>query len=377
VPELQDIVRAHGAELKAAYTLGPEQAKALEAILACRTAALGGHVDVCDECGHMEISYNSCRNRHCPKCQALRREVWVEQRTAELPDVGYFHVVFTVPAELNPLFFRNQRALYALLMRTAWDVVREFAADPKWLGARTGAIAVLHTWGRQLQYHPHVHMIVPAGGLSGDEWVPCRGRDFLAPVRALSSVFRARLVAGIRREAASGGLELGGCAAGLAVPGALGALLDSLFEKEWVVYCKRPLDGHRRVVSYLGRYTHRVAIANSRIVSDEGGMVTFRYVDTADGAPKLMSLTAVEFLRRFFMHVLPKGFAKVRNYGIFAGRGRRERLALLRRLTGTPERAPATVIDIVRRLIRREPCRCPECGGRLVRQERRIFAALC
>ena len=377
MPELQDVLREHGKAWLARYTPGPEQLKAYEAILACRTASLGIHVDTCEECGHAEISYNSCRNRNCPKCQSLRREVWVAERGADLLDVGYFHVVFTVPEQLNPLFWRNQAALYGLLMRCSWETVRDLAADPRYLGARTGATAVLHTWGRQLQYHPHAHLIVPAGGLATDEgdearWVPCRRPDFLAPVRAMSKMFRGKLMAGLKELWRKGGLDLGGCASHLAADGAMRALVDAMYETDWVAYCKPPFKNAGEVLRYLGRYTHRVAISNSRIVSMGDGKVTFRYRDNRDGRVKNLTLSAVEFLRRFFMHVLPKGFAKVRHFGILAGRGKRERMALCRELTGTPEPDPVDVPSILRRLLGFDPTVCPVCGGRLVPERRTL-----
>ena len=365
--EVQDVLREHGREFRARYSLGPEQLKAHDAMLSCRTGALGSHALQCADCGHVEVSFNSCRNRHCPKCQALRRERWVAERESELLAVGYFHVVFTVPSELNALFFRNQRALYGLLMRCSWETVRDLAADPRFLGARAGAIAVLHTWGRTMQYHPHAHLIVPAGGLDADgRWRACASPDFLAPVRAMSRMFRGKVMAGIKRLWREGSLDLGGCAEGLAAEGAMRSLVDSMYEKEWVAYCKPPFRDAGEVLRYLGRYTHRVAISNHRLVSMEGGRVAFRYRDSRDGRSKTMELDAVEFLRRLFMHVLPKGLAKVRHYGLLAGRGKTERMALLRELTGTPEPRPVDAAAIVRRLIGRDPDRCPECGGRLV-----------
>lgn len=287
--------------------------------------------------------------------------------------MGYFHVVLAVPSELNELFWRNQRETYGLLMRCAWETVRDVAADPRFLGARVGATAVLHTWGRQLQYHPHAHLIVPAGGLTGDgRWVPCARPGFLAPVRVLSKVFRGKLMAGLKGLWRSGELDLGGCAGHLAAEGAMRALVDDMYSRDWVVYCKPPFRDAGEVLKYLGRYTHRVAISNARILSLEGGRVTFRYRDTRDGRLKNMELDAVEFLRRFFMHVLPKGFAKVRHFGLHASRGKGERMAELRRLTGTPEPEPVDVPKIVRRLIGRDPMVCPCCGGRLVAEPRRL-----
>jgi hypothetical protein len=374
--EVQDVLAAHGEEFLATHALTPQQRKAYDAMLSCRTAELGGHVDRCEGCGHELISYNSCRNRHCPKCQAVRREAWVAREGCDLLEVGYWHVVFTVPHELNCVFWRNQRETYNLLFRCAWATVAEFAADRRWMGARTGAVAVLHTWGRQLQYHPHVHMVVPSGGLTGrGAWRRC-GRDFFAPVRAMSKVFRAKLLGGVRALAPT--LDLGGSASHLAGDGALDALVDRLFSKGWVVYCKRPFADAGRVLAYLGRYTHRVAISNSRVKRLEGGVVTFEYRDSKDGRVRDCRLEACEFMRRLLMHVLPKGFCKIRHYGILASRGKRERLALCRRLTRTPEPAPAPdVATLLRRMLGRDPAACPRCGKTLLPMVRMLEPMLC
>ena len=374
--EVQDVLRAHGDEFLATHALTAQQRRAYDDMLSCRTSALGGHVDRCGGCGHELVSYNSCRNRHCPKCQALRRERWVAREGCDLLDVGYWHVVFTVPAELRCVFWRNQRECYNLLFRCAWATVAAFAADRRWMGARTGAVAVLHTWGRQLQYHPHVHMLVPSGGLTArGGWRRC-GRDFFAPVRAMSKVFRAKVLEGVRALAPA--LDLGGCASHLAGDGALAALVDRLFSGDWVVYCKRPFAGAASVLAYLGRYTHRVAISNSRIRSLGGGVVTFAYRDSRDGRPRECRMAAVEFIRRLLMHVLPKGFCKIRHYGILASRGKRERMALCRRLTSTPEPAPPPGRDeLLRRLLGRDPSACPRCGAAMLAMPRVLGPMRC
>lgn len=372
--EVQDILLAYGDDYLAKHTLTPQQQKAFDDIRACRTAVLGGHIDLCPECGEQYQSYNSCRNRHCTKCQALRREEWVTREGRDLIGVGYYHLVFTVPHELNPVFYRNQKEMYNLLFRCSWATVAAFAADPKYLGAKTGAISVLHTWGRQVQYHPHVHMIVPAGGLTERGGWRHTGKNFFAPVRAMSKVFRAKLLEGVR--ALAGKLDLGGCAARLAEPGALESLVSSLFESKWVVYCKRPFAGASSVLAYLGRYTHRVAISNSRILSMEGGMVTFTY--WSKGRKGTCTVTAEEFIRRFLMHVLPKGLAKVRHYGILASRDKRARLAHIRRLTRTPEPAPLPDRDeLVRKMIGRDPRLCRKCGSTLWRNYKTLEPQLC
>ena len=376
--EVQDVLRAHGDEFLAAHgaSLTRRQRRAFDAMLACRTAELGGHVDRCEGCGHEMVSYNSCRDRHCPKCQAMRRERWVAREGGDLLDVGYWHVVFTVPHELACVFWRNQRAMYNLLFRCAWATVAAFAADRRWMGARTGATAVLHTWGRQLQYHPHVHMVVPSGGLTErGAWRRC-GKSFFAPVKAMSKVFRAKLLEGVGGLAPS--LDLGGCASHLAAPGALSALVDELSSRDWVVYCKRPFRDAGTVLSYLGRYTHRVAISNGRIRSLEGGVVTFGYRDSRDGSVRECRLGALEFIRRLLMHVLPKGLCKVRHYGILASRGKRARMALCRRLTSTPE-PPPTPDDraLLRRVLGRDPSACPRCGRTLLPMVRMLEPMRC
>ena len=279
--EVRDVLRAHGEEFLATHALTAQQRRAYDDMLSCRTSDLGGHVDRCEGCGHELISYNSCRNRHCPKCQAIRRERWVAREGCDLLDVGYYHVVFTVPHEFACLFWRNQREMYNLLFRCAWATVTAFAADPRWLGAKTGAVAVPHTWGRKLQYHPHVHMVVPSGGLTDRGSWRRTGSKFFAPVKSMSKVFRAKMLEGVRALAPT--LDLGGSASHLADGGALGALVSELFERPWVVYCKRPFADARCVLSYLGRYTHRVAISNARIKSLAGGVVAFEYRDTRDG----------------------------------------------------------------------------------------------
>ncbi|MGN0908485.1 MAG: IS91 family transposase [Succinivibrio sp.] len=367
MPEVQDVFRLYGAEYKAARRMSSQQAKAFDAVSACRTSELGGHRDVCPECGEVAISYNSCRNRHCPKCQAYRKERWVEERSADLLDIGYYHAVFTVPSELYPVFYCNQEACYGLLFRCAWETVDEFASDPRHLGAKTGATAVLHTWGRQLQYHPHVHMIIPSGGLTREGLWRQGSSKFFAPVKAMSKVFRGKLLSAIQRMRPA--LSFCGGAAHLADDGAFSSAISALYAKEWVVYCKKPFAGAGHVLRYLGRYTHRVAISNSRIVSIDGGKVRFKYRDNKDGdREKECSVDALEFIRRFLMHVLPKGFAKIRHYGILASRGKNERIDRCKRLTNTPVTARVAVDagSIVERMIGRKPGTCAHCGCRTV-----------
>jgi hypothetical protein len=373
--EVADIVRAAGAGFieRQRSRLTGLHLKVLSAIERCRTAALGGHRDRCSDCGRaVAISYNSCRNRHCPKCQTNARDKWLRARQPELLPVSYAHVVFTLPHELGPLALANKKILYALLFRSSAATLLEVAADPKHLGARIGFLSVLHTWGQNLLHHPHVHCVVPAGGLSADHksWVRPRYAFFL-PVKVLSRVFRGKFLAGLRESYRRGELRLPGAIESLADPKAFAALLRGLFRREWVVYAKRPFGGPQHVLHYLARYTHRVAISNHRLVGLSDGKVTFRWKDYAHGGKsRVMTLAAEEFLRRFLLHALPPGFVRIRFSGFLASRKRKELLPLCRRLldagAGLPlpdERPPASR-------------RCPFCGGPLIVIERLTAAQI-
>jgi hypothetical protein len=362
--EVADVIRSHGEAFLQKYGshLSTTQKKALRDLALCRTSALGGHVERCLDCGHERPAYNSCRNRHCPKCQALSRARWLERESGYLLPVEYHHVVFTLPAELAELATTNASALYNLLMQSAAETLREVAANPQRLGAQVGVLMVLHTWGQNLHHHPHVHCVVSGGGLSCNakgevdatpRWVSCRPGFFL-PVRVLSRVYRGKFMAGLRVLAAQGKVRLPD--------------LGPLYAKDWVVYAKPPFGGPEQVLKYLARYTHRVAISNHRLVKLADGRVTFRYHDYADARKeKLLTLSAEEFLRRFVQHVLPKGFMKIRHYGLLASRQREARLRQARRLL-LPKLAlpgsPATGIEPT------ELARCPQCGSvRRVRGE--------
>ena len=367
-PEVQDALELFGDSYLASHRVTPQQERYVRDLRACRTSALGVHRYECESCGDVTYSYDSCRNRHCPKCQGLAREEWALRRSAELLDVPHYHVVFTVPEELNPLFLRNQKAMSDLLFSCSWGTVREFAADRRHMGARAGAISVPRTWTQTLLYHPHVHMVVPAGGLTErGGWRHC-GRSFFAPVKAMSQVFRARLVAGVRALARKGSLDLGGCAAHLAGDG-LEATLRQLFSKPWVVHCERPLGSAAHVVRYLARYTHRAAIANSRVVSVGPEGVSFTWRDSREGrrTEKVMALPGEEFVRRLLLHVLPPRYTRVRYFGILACRGKSGRLEECRRLTRTPRRplpeGEAMRDLLVERLIGRPRGTCARCGG--------------
>jgi putative transposase/transposase-like zinc-binding protein len=336
-PEMADIVRTHHNEFLARWNpvLSREQRKALRDILDCRTAALGGRVQQCDRCGHRVILYNSCRNRHCPKCQATARARWLAQRETEVLPVPYFHVVFTLPAQIGKLALQNPRLIYGILFRTAAATLLETAADPRQLGAQIGFLAVLHTWGQNLHLHPHLHCVVPGGGISlnGSRWIGCRKSTFFLPVRLLSHRFRKSFLRALHRAFRKGALGFYGEMKSLSEPAAFQALCDQTAAIDWVVHVKPPFGGPRRVLKYLARYTHRVAISNHRLRALENGHVSFEWKDYAHRARrKLMTLDAVEFLRRFLLHVLPSGLVRIRQFGFLANRVRKSKLDLCRTL---------------------------------------------
>jgi hypothetical protein len=374
--EVADVIRAHGGEFLDTYgdATSPEQRRALTDLARCRTAALGGHVEECDRCGHRQVAYNSCRNRHCPRCQAAEAARWVEDRAAELLPVEYFHVVFTLPAALAPIALQNPRVVYGLLFRAAAESLQRIAADPRHLGAEIGFLAVLHTWGQNLQHHPHVHCVVPGGGIApdGSRWIPCRPGFFL-PVRVLGRLFRGKFLALLEAAYDGGKLSLHGRLADLADPAEFRRALAAGANPEWVVYAKPPFGGPEQVLKYLARYTHRVAISNSRLVALDGDQVEFLWKDYADeGKQKTMRLKAVEFIRRFLAHVLPAGFVRIRHYGFLANRVCREKLDLCRVLLAaltTPQPVASVRSCEPVRVIERGPEShvCPACGeGRMV-----------
>jgi len=332
--EVADIIRIHGSAFVERHRrwLTVLHRKVLRAIAACRTAALGGHIEQCDNCGQRAISYNSCLNRHCPKCQAAARQRWLEKRSAELLPVPYYHVVFTLPHVLAPLALQNKALIYGLLFRATAETLLQIAADPKHLGADIGFMAVLHTWGQTLLAHPHLHCVVPGGGLSPDHqrWIPC-GPKFFLPVEVLSVVFRGKFLEGLEQAFNQHKLTLAGQLAPLQSPSAFAALLRTAAQPDWVVYAKRPFAGPAQVLTYLSRYTHRVAIANSRLVSITEDKVSFLWRDYAHGhRTRTMTLDAHEFLRRFLLHVLPAGFVRIRYFGLLANRHRNPLLHLCR-----------------------------------------------
>ena len=379
--EVADVIRQYGGAFLDQYggVLSVTQRKALRDLAACRTAELGGHIEHCLDCGHDRIAYNSCRNRHCPKCQALARAHWLDQQAQHLLPVEYHHVVFTLPAELGDLALANPAVVYDLLMRSAAATLRDVAANPKRLGATLGVLMVLHTWGQNLHHHPHVHCVVTGGGLSCDSagkldatprWVACRPGFFL-PVRVLSRVFRGKFLAGLRAALQDGTLVLPGQLTALAEGSSRAGWCSALYAKEWVVYAKHPFGGPAQVLKYLARYTHRVAISNSRLLDLHDGRVTFRYKDYADAhQPKAMTLGAGEFLRRFVQHVLPTSFVKIRHYGLLANAQREVRLALCRRLLLVASVASVTPSADTASIEPAQPRCCPQCGGiRLIYRE--------
>ncbi len=369
--EVADLIRAAGTAFleRNRQWIRWKHVKVLLAIARCRTAALGGHLDQCTRCGHRAISYNSCRNRHCPKCQTAARERWIAARQKELLPTRYVHVVFTLPAQLAPLALQNKKLLYGLLLRASAETLLEVARDPRHLGAEIGFFSVLHTWSQRLTLHPHVHCVIPAGGLNLDHthWVKSQNRFFL-PLKVLSRVFRGKFVAGLKQAFQSGRLHFHGNLAPLAQPKTFAAWLRLLFRKDWVVYAKRPFGGPAYVLQYLGRYTHRVAISNHRLVSFTEGKVTFRWRDSAHhNEQKLITLSLDEFLRRFLLHLLPKGFVHIRNFGFLANRRRATLLPLCFQLLGAAAQQPQADHDASGS---NDLWRCPVCGGPMVVVER-------
>jgi hypothetical protein len=371
--EVADIFRDHGATWRDAnaghVSLG--QLQVMSAIERCRTAALGGHVAACEACNHTQITYNSCRNRHCPKCQGAAARDWLAEREAELLPVPYFHVVFTLPAAIADIAYQNKAVIYDLLFKASSEALLTIAADPKHLGARIGSTAVLHTWGSAMTHHPHVHMIVPGGGLPFDrsQWISCKPGFFL-PVRVLAKLFRRLMLEKLAMAQAAGKLQFFGEHAHLAAADVFAAFLAPLKTTRWFVYSKRPFAGPQAVLAYLARYTHRVAISNRRLVALDADHVTFRYKDyrrTGQERYRTMTLVPGEFIRRFLLHVLPKGFHRIRHYGLLASAARKANIARARELLAAPE--PPTERDQTTRAAavptdHRPPCPC--CGGRMI-----------
>ncbi len=374
--EVADLVQAAGNAFieRSRKWITWKHVKVLLAIARCRTAALGGHLDECTRCGHRAISYNSCRNRHCPKCQAGARDRWLAARQKELLPTRYVHVVFTLPRHLAPLVLQNKKVIYDLLFRTSAETLLEVARDPQHLGAEIGFFSVLHSWTQKLEFHPHVHCVVPAGGLSADgtHWIKPR-YDFFLPVEVLGAVFRGKFHEALKRTFHDGKLNFHGDLKLLAQPKIFAAWLRPLFRKDWVVYAKRPFGGPEHVLRYLGRYTHRVAISNHRLVSFTDGEVTFRWRDSAhNNEQRSLPLSVDEFLRRFLLHLLPEGFVRIRNFGFLANRKRATNLPLCFQLLGAApqtEQAAATARPS-------DLWSCPKCGGPMTVVERLTAAEI-
>ena len=376
--EVADIFRAFGPAYREARELPLRHLRVMRAIEICRTADLGGHLDQCDHCGTIRISYNSCRNRHCPKCQCLEKERWLEAREKDLLPTPYFHVVFTLPEGLRPLALRNQKVLYNLLFKAVSETLTELARDSKHLEAEIGFMAILHTWSQTLIDHPHLHCLVTGGGLSldGKRWLRSK-KDFFIPVKVLSCLFRGKFLDGLKREYEAGELRFPGQIEGLKEASAFTRFLTNLYHQPWVVYCKPPLKRPEKVVDYLGRYTHRVALSNDRLIKMEDNRVTFRWRDSADNNKiKLLTLEAFEFIRRFLLHVLPEQFVKIRYYGILSHRSRKGKLLRCKKLLGVliPEESKEvlkeTWQDLLTRITGVDPRVCPYCGkGKMIQRE--------
>jgi hypothetical protein len=368
--EVADVFRRFGPAFREQHgaSLSGARRRAMIAIESCRTAALGGHVERCSACGHQRIAYDSCRNRNCPKCQGLARAQWIADRQAELLDVPYFHVVFTVPTVIEVIAFQNQTVIYDILFRAASETLRTIAADPEHLGAEIGFLGVLHTWGQNLLHHPHIHFLVPGGGIApdGESWIACRPGFFL-PVRVLSRMFRGRFLHDLEQAFRAGELNFFSAHRHLHEPAAFLRYLAPVWNTEWVVYAKRPFAGPAQVLEYVGRYTHRVAISNNRLVSMDNGKVRFRWKDYRDGnRQKIMTLDANEFIRRFLIHVLPDGFHRIRYFGFLGNCHRARKLERCRELLGmaSPDPAvdpPAGYRDRYQALTGQSLRECPHC----------------
>lgn len=378
--EVADIFRAFGPAYRERHGLEMplRHLRVMRAIEVCRTAELGGHIDQCDHCGQRRISYNSCRNRHCPKCQSLEKEQWLEARKKDLLPTSYFHLVFTLPEGLRPLALRNQKVIYSLLFKAASETLAQLAKDRRYLGAEIGFIAMLHTWSQTLIDHPHLHCIVTGGGLSldGQRWISSK-KGFFIPVKVLSRLFRGKFLAGLKKLYEAGKLKFPGQIEPLKKAAPFKKLLTDLYQQGWVVYCKPPLKRTEQVMEYLGRYTHRVALSNDRLVSLEGNQVILRWRDSADrNRIKLLTLEVFEFIRRFLLHVLPDQFIKIRHYGLLSNRSRKRKLRRCQNLLGVvtneepEESAKEAWEDLLTRITGIDPRVCPFCGqGKMIQRE--------
>lgn len=358
--ELQEIIKKYGKDYKEKHKLMPYKTKTLDAIEKCRTGELGAHEDICDECGYKKISYNSCRNRHCPKCQSIAKEKWIYEREQEILNVKYFHVVMTIPSELYMILYQNQTKVYNILFKSVAETLEELARDKKYLGAEIGFMGILHTWGQTLVYHPHIHCVVPAGGIDKiGKWRNSK-KKFFIPVKVLSRKFRGKFLYYLKQEK----LEYYGENEYFNNPEEFDKLMSKMYNKEWISYCKPPFENAKSVIKYLGRYTHRVAISNSRIIKEENGEITFTYRDYKDNKKiKEMRLKVEEFIRRFTMHILPPRFMKIRHYGLLGNRNKKTKLAICKKLTNTAnfERQELTTLEILKKTLGVDFNLCPHC----------------
>lgn len=365
---IQDIFELFYEDYCNKYGYNTDTSKVARAIMNCKTGALGQNMSACDECGYKDVHNNSCRNRHCPSCQAIPKEIWIDARKSEVVDSPYFHVVFTLPHELNPLMYANQKLLYSLFYKCVSETISELASDKKYLGAQIGSIQILHTWGQNLSYHPHIHLIVLGGGLTQLNEFRVAGKKFFLPVRVMSKLFRGKFLCNLRSLYNKGRLNISESISNLKANCNWNLFIDSLFTKGWVPYIKDTFNGASNVIEYLGRYTHRIAISNSRIVDVSETHVTFKYKDYSDNNNiKEMTLEGVEFLRRFLMHVLPKGFVKIRNYGILSNRTKNIKLSLIRKLIGgqtfTSKFKGLKTAEVMMILYGVNLSRCPACNS--------------
>jgi hypothetical protein len=370
MPEVQDIFAMHAKQYHHKHPLSPEKYKAMMDIINCRTLKLGGHIDECDECGNLQISYNSCRNRHCPKCQTFLKEKWIDARKEELLPVPYFHIVFTIPEELNMLIYQNQKKGYKLFFKAVSETLKELSEDPKHFGAKIGFVCLLHTWSQNMLYHPHLHVVLPFGGLTPDGKFKIGAEDFFIHVQVLSSMFKGKFLHMLEKAYSEGDLEFYGSMLEYEHDQLFQAYLNTLRKKDWVVYCKETFSGPEAVIEYLGRYTHRICISNNRILHYEDGSVTFKWKDYRDNKHKTMTITAEEFIRRFLMHILPSGLMKINYYGILSNRNKKTQLRQCQKELDY-ECAKSifkdmTAVDIIKAITGTDITLCPCCKkGRL------------
>lgn len=378
MPEVQDIFFKHGFDYCNNYNLPFHLRKVISNLISCRTSELGGHVDECEDCGHVRISYNSCRDRHCPKCQTLKKERWLQDRKDDLLPVSYFHVVFTIPQELNFLTLINQKELYSILFKATSETLLELSRDKKYLGAEIGFTTILHTWGQNLMNHPHIHCVVPSGGLSlaGNRWINSK-KDFFIPIKVLSRKFRGKFLYYLKNEYYSNPkLKFIGDIEQLKSKDIFQCFIDKLYKKEWIVYCKPPFGSPEHVLEYLGRYTHRVAISNNRIVFFDNGLVVFKWRDYRDNnREKFMTVTAEEFIRRFLMHVLPQKFVKIRHYGILSNRNRMTKLKKCKNLlkVSLPRddaKSKLSTTELLFKITGIDINVCPCCNGKMINKKK-------